>query len=115
MNNYKIQRYESVIQERINKTIVFKITNKYVKMARVSYVKLDRNLNNAKVYLDCQKREEKALILENFQKLTALFRAEIAHELDLFKTPRITFFHDLSIEHAEKIDKIISEIHKEEK
>jgi ribosome-binding factor A len=115
MNNYKIQRYESIIQDKINKTIVFKVNNKYIKMARVSYVKLDKNLNNAKVYLDCQKREEKAQILENFQKLTALFRAEVASELDIFKTPKITFFHDLSIEHAEKIDNIIKDIHSKEK
>ena len=42
-------------------------------------------------------------------------RKKVAEKMDLRQTPKIKFIYDESIEYGNKIEKILSEIHEQEK
>lgn len=109
-NEIKIKRYESIIQETINKTIAMEVRNNDAKQARVTYVKLSNDLSICKVYIDTLNRRNQNKVLDSLNHISGLFRSKVCEALDLYKTPKIVFLIDKSIEYAENIDKIIKSI-----
>lgn len=109
-NEIKIKRYEAIIQDTINRTIIFEVNNELAKLARVTYVKLSKDLSICKVYVDVQQKNKSNKVLEALNHISGLFRSRVCEALDIYKTPKITFEIDKTIEYAENIDKIIKSI-----
>lgn len=115
MNNIKLQRLESDILTIVNRTIVTEVNDKAAKFGRATYVKLSADLSLAKVYIDCFDRTKITQTLNALNKMSGLFRSKIATALNTFKTPKISFEIDKTIDYAQNIDKIIDIINKEKK
>lgn len=113
-NNIKISRYESIILNVINKAILFEVNDKIAKHGRVTYVKLTNDISIAHVYIDCLDRTKIELVTLSLNKISGLFRNKVAEAMDIYKTPKIIFKIDKTIDYAEKIDKIIKDIHSKE-
>lgn len=110
MDKIKLQRYESIILNSINKTIVFDVNNKYAKFGRVTYVKLSNDLSIVKAYIECLDHNYSSKTIDALNKLSGLFRSKLSTILDTYKVPKVIFEMDKSIIYAENIDKIIKDI-----
>lgn len=113
-NKIKIARYESIILENINKTIIFEVNDTIAKKGRATYVKLTNDLSIARVYVDSINRTETMSIVGSLNKISGLFRSKISQSIDSYKIPKIIFEIDKSIDYANNIDKIIKDIKNKE-
>lgn len=111
-NDIKIKRYESLILQTINKAISTEVNNDYAKQARATYCKLSKDLSICKVYVDTLSHSNKSKVIDNLNRISGFFRSKVCEVLDIYKTPKILFEIDKSIEYAENIDKIIKSINK---
>lgn len=113
-NEIKIKRYESLILETINKTIVFEVKNKIARQGRITYVQLSKDLSRCKAYVECQDRSKVAEVVNELNSISGLFRSKVCEVLDIFKTPKIIFELDKTIDYAENIENIIKQINSKE-
>lgn len=112
-NNIKIKRYESIIQDVINKAIIVEINDAKLKSVRVTYVRLTNDLSQATINIDAHYKNKTTL--DKLNKLSGFFRSKVASSLDIYKTPKLIFKFDKSIEYAQNIDKIINDIKHKDK
>ncbi len=112
-NKIKIQRLESQILNIINRTIVLEVNDRIAKLGRITYVKLSNELSILKAYVDCQDRNKIPKVVEALNKISGLFRSKIASSISTYKSPRIIFEIDKTIDYAKNIDKIIRKLHEE--
>lgn len=113
--NIKHSRYESIILNSINRSILFDVNDKIAKHGRVTYVELSGDLSIATCYIDCLDRQKIDNVIKSLQKVSGLFRSKIAKDINTYKTPEIKFKPDKTIDYAKNIDTIISNINKEKK
>lgn len=113
MPQYKRQRIENQIAAIINNTILTVIENPLVKYGSVTYVKLSDDLGVAKVYLDCLDRQKINQIVNSFISASGVFKTALSKKLTIRKVPKLIFVADVAIDKSLKIEKILSEIKKE--
>lgn len=113
--NIKFNRYESIIMNVINRSIIVDVNDKIAKFGRITYVELKSDLSIANCYIDCLDREKIDNVITSLNKLSGFFRSKVAKNMDTYKTPQIVFKIDKTIDYAKNIDKIINMIKKEEK
>ena len=113
--NIKHSRYESIIQDTINRSILFDVNDKTAKFGRVTYVELSGDLSFVDCYIDCLDREKINSVIQSLNKVSGLFRSKIASNIDAYKTPKIRFKIDKTIDYAKNIDIIINNINKVKK
>lgn len=113
-NEIKLKRYEATIVETINRTIVFEVKNKIAKNGRVTYAQLTNDLSLCKAYIECLDRTTVQVVADNLNEISGLFRSKVAEALNIYKTPKILFLPDKSIDYADNIDKIISKLHEKD-
>lgn len=111
----RIQRFESLIQTVINKTIVEEVNDKSARHGRVTYVRLSNDLSIAKVFIECLDRTKIEQTVSALNRISGLFRSKVANVINTYKTPKIVFEPDKTIDYAQNIDKIIDNINKGKK
>jgi len=80
-------------------------------MITVTAVKMTPDLREARVYLSVYGDEKlREAALEALGKAKGLFKREIARQLKLRLTPEIHFEYDETIEHADRIDKLLKDV-----
>ena len=78
----------------------------------ITDVRVDRELAFANIYVSAIEGSERAdEILAGMQHAKGFLRYELSHRIDLRTFPQLRFHWDATFEQAEKIDRIISEIH----
>lgn len=113
MPQYKRQRLESQIAAILNNTILTVIENPLVKDGNVTYVKLSDDLGIAKIYLDCLDWTKINQIVNAFISASGVFKTALSKKLTIRKVPKLLFVADTAIDKSLKIEKILSEIKKE--
>ncbi len=106
----RIERYESNILEHLCNFLNKEIYNKVLKKSSFTYCRLSRDFSMLKVYVDSINREELDKIVLNLNKFKGTFRTEIAKNFDFRKAPTIEFLRDTSIDRADEIEDILSEL-----
>lgn len=78
----------------------------------ITDVRVDRELAFANIYVSAIEGSERAdEILAGMQHAKGYLRYELSHRIDLRTFPQLRFHWDATIERAERIDRIISELH----
>ena len=78
----------------------------------VTEVNVSPDLKNAKVYIMPLGGENKIQVLESLNKIKGYIQKLISSEIQLRQIPRLSFVIDTTFEYANKIDKIIKNIRK---
>jgi ribosome-binding factor A len=87
-----------------------------VGFATVTRVELTPDLHHARVYVSVLgNSEEQKNNIEGLSSAAGFLRHEIGHRLALRRAPELDFILDHGAEAGEKIERILQEIHKEEK
>lgn len=112
----KTQRLANVFVKEISDILLNEIKDKDINFVTITHIDITNDLSFAKVYftsLDDSKREK---CISELNHAKGFIRNElIKRKIQIRKMPELRFIYDESIEYANKLEKIIDEIKKEEK
>ena len=95
--------------------LIFEITDPRLSGVFVSKVRVDREFAYASIFvsaLEGVEREDE--VLEGFKHASGFIRTQLAQRIQLRSFPQLRFYWDPSPAHAERIEELIQEIHKED-
>lgn len=103
------------IREELSEILLKLVQDPRTAGVTVTDVRVDRELAYADVFvctIEGQQRSKE--VLEGLTHAQGFLRHELTQRVDLRVFPRLRFHWDPTFEKAEKIERLISEIHKEE-
>lgn len=114
MINLKGQRVASDMQKALGDILLLEAKDEDFKNVTITACEVTNDLSFAKIYFTTMDKNRKK-VLNDLNNATGFFRSLLAERLDIRHTPELRFIYDESIEYGKHIEKIIEEIHKEEK
>ncbi len=111
----RANRVAQRIKEELSTMLLFDLSDPRLNSVFVTHVKVDRELAYANIFvsaLEGVSRSEE--ILEGFQSASGYIRRKLAQSLDLRTFPQLRFHWDPVPENADRIDKLLASLHKEE-
>ncbi len=74
-------------------------------------VEITSDLKQAKIYFSViQPKPDNSSVIERLNRLSSAFRKYLGPELRIKHTPELQFIHDESLEYAEKMNKLLSDL-----
>lgn len=113
MSKIKGERAGSNIQKEISNILLEDARDEDFKHVTITACDVSSDLSFAKVYFTTTDNKEK--VEKDLNNAAGFFRSLLADRLILRHTPELRFIFDESINHGEKIEKILDEINKENK
>lgn len=114
MPNYKIAKISSDISRAISEILSLEAKDELLKTITITGCKVSRDLSYAKVYFTSLSEIDQKTLEKELKEASPYIRTLVAEKLDLRHTPVLEFVFDESIEYANRIEKIIKEIHEDE-
>ncbi len=111
MHPYKrSQRLSILLREEIADIIMRKIKDPRIGFVTVTDVELSEDLKIAHVFVSVMNEEEKEITLEILNSAKGLIRSEVSKRVRTKFIPTIDFRIDKSIDHGDRIDRLLREI-----
>lgn len=111
MHPYKrSQRLNILIREEMADIIMRRVKDPRLGFVTVTDVEMSEDLKLAKIYVSVFKEDERDLTLEILNNAKGLIRSELAKRVRVKFIPAIDFRIDKSVEHGDKIDRLLKEI-----
>ncbi len=110
-----IDRLNTIFLREISKILQTEIKDPNIKFVTVTGVEITNDLSFAKVYVTVLDEENKKEIMKSLEKAKSYIRGQISKRVEIRHTPELRFIFDDSIEYGNKIEKIIKDLHKEDK
>lgn len=103
------------IREELSQLLITQVQDPRLAGISITDVNVDRELAFANVYYSALEGSERAKeILVGFQHAQGFLRSELAKRIELRVFPRLRFHYDPTFERAERIERLITSIHREE-
>ncbi|MCI8575501.1 MAG: 30S ribosome-binding factor RbfA [Bacilli bacterium] len=115
MNQIKIKKIESELNKTISDILFQESTDELMKSITITGSEVSADLSFAKVYFTSLRDMDHKVAEKEMNEASDFIRKFVAQKMDLRQTPKIRFVYDESIEYGSKIEKILSEIHENEK
>ena len=113
MPSHKIAKISSDMMRVISSILFEEARDEILKTITITGCKVSNDLSYAKVYFTSLSDLDKKTLEKEVNEASPFIRGLVAEKLDLRHTPEITFVFDDSIEYANRIEKIIQEIHED--
>lgn len=113
MPSHKIAKISSDMMRVISSILFEDARDEILKTITITGCKVSSDLSYTKVYFTSLSEMDKKDIVKEVNEAAPFIRGLVAEKLDLRHTPEITFIYDDSVEYANRIEKIIKEIHEE--
>lgn len=114
---HRVGRVEQEIQREVDDILLKRVRDPRVQDVTITGVDVTGDLQQATVYYsilsDMASDAEKAQA--GLDKAKGLIRYELGQRLSIYKTPELTFKQDDSIRYGEKIDKLLRQLHEEDR
>ena len=111
----KTERLANVLLKEISSILMLEVKDEDIKFVTITHVDLSSDLSYAKVYCTVLNDEKKDKTLKDLNNAKGFIRNElIKRKIEMRKIPELSFIFDESIEYANKIEKIIEKMHKED-
>jgi ribosome-binding factor A len=109
----KTERLANLLVKEISEILMTEIKDEDIKFVTITHIDLSTDLSYAKVYCTVLNDENRDKCLHDLNGAKGFIRNElIKRKLEMRKIPELSFIFDESIEYGNKIEKIISDIHK---
>ena len=109
-NTHKYERINSEVERIIKEVVSYEIQDKRVLgNATVTGIILSRDFSHCKVFVQIDV-ENKKEVLDGLKNAKGFVRHILAEQLDMRKTPDITFLIDESIDRAKRIEELLNKI-----
>lgn len=111
----RANRIAEQMKQELSDIISRRLKDPRVGFVTITDVDVTGDLQQAKVYFTVLGDEEKkAETLEALEKASGFIRSEIGSRIRLRKTPEIFFEFDESIDYGNRIEKLLSDLNKDE-
>ena len=111
----KIERINSEIVKNISEILANETRDKLMQTITITAADTSKDLSFAKIYFTSMENLSKEQLEKEMNEASDFVRKKLAEKMDLRQTPKLKFIFDESIEYGNKIEKIIEEIHNQEK
>lgn len=111
MNQVKIERINSSLQEQISYILATEVKNPDIKFVTITGVKTASDLGSAKVYFTVLDNEKRRQTLDALKEASGFIRHELRERVDIRQIPELKFIYDESIEYGMRIEEKISQLH----
>lgn len=112
----RLQRIADRVREVMSEMLIREIHDPRLNMIFITDVKVDRELAFADVYVSAVEGSARsAEILDGLEHASGYMRHELAARIELRVFPRLRFHWDPTPENADHIDRLIANLHKNEK
>lgn len=111
MNQVKIERINSSLQEQISYILATEVKNPDIKFVTITGVKTASDLGSAKVYFTVLDNEKRKKTLDALKEASGFIRHELRERVDIRQIPELKFIYDESIEYGMRIEEKISQLH----
>ena len=116
MNNMRAERVGEQMKKEIMDIVNNKVKDPRVGFITITDVDLTNDLSQAKVYLTVLGGEKKLMIrLKALDKAKGFIKSELGSRMRLRIVPELFFEYDESIEYGNKIEKMIQDLHKQDR
>lgn len=111
MHPYKrSQRLSILLREEIADIIMRRVKDPRLGFVTVTDVEMSEDLKIARIFISVMREEDKEMTLEILNAAKGLIRSEVSKRVRTKFIPAIEFRIDRSIEHGDRIDKLLREI-----
>lgn len=116
MSNMRAERVGEQMKQEIMDIVNNKVKDPRVGFLTITDVELTNDLSHAKVYLTVLgSNKEIDNTFKALEKAKGFIKSELGSRMRLRIIPDLTFEYDKSIEYGNKIERIIQDLHKEDK
>lgn len=110
---YRTERIEKIIERELASILANDVKNEKLKFVSVTKVSVTKDLSIATIWYTIFGNEgEIASTNKELLDAKGYLRSELAHRLDLRKTPDLKFKYDESLAYGNKISKILEDLKK---
>lgn len=111
MASYKIDRIASDILKYLSNIILTETNDELLKTITLTDAKVSKDLLYAKIYFTSISDKQKDDLEKELKEAAPFLRGKLAKVLKVRNIPELQFIYDETIEYANKIESIISNIH----
>ena len=115
MASIKIERLNHLIQQEISVILMEEVRDEDLKFVTITDCDTSSDYSYCKVYFTVLEEDKKDVVLEALEGASSFIRSKLAERIDIRHTPELKFIYDTSIAYGEHIEKIINQIHEDEK
>lgn len=99
----------------LSEILLFETTDPRLQGVFVTDVRVDRELSQASIFVSALEGAERSKdVLDGFEHASGFLRSQLAQRTNLRVFPRLRFVWDPTPENAERIETLISSLHKKE-
>lgn len=110
---YRIERVEKIIERELASIIFTEVHNELIKFVSITKVALNKDMSVALVWYTVLGNEgEIEATKKALEQAKGFLRSELAHRLDLRKTPELRFKYDESLTYGNHITEVLNNLKK---
>lgn len=110
---YRVQRVEKIIERELASIIFSEVHNELIKFVSITKVALNKDMSVAMVWYTVLGNDgEIEATKKVLEQAKGFLRSELAHRLDLRKTPELRFKYDESLTYGNHISEVIENLKK---
>ena len=110
---YRVQRVEKIIERELASIIFTEVHNELIKFVSITKVALNKDMSVAMVWYTVLGNDgEIEATKKALDQARGFLRSELAHRLDLRKTPELRFKYDESLAYGNHISEVIENLKK---
>ncbi|MBE6130304.1 MAG: 30S ribosome-binding factor RbfA [Erysipelotrichaceae bacterium] len=110
---YRVQRVEKIIERELASIIFSEVHNELIKFVSITKVALNKDMSVAMVWYTVLGNDgEIEATKKALEQAKGFLRSELAHRLDLRKTPELRFKYDESLTYGNHINEVIENLKK---
>ena len=110
---FRIQRVEKIIERELASIIFSEVHNELIKFVSITKVALNKDMSVALVWYTVLGNDgEIEATKKALEQAKGFLRSELAHRLDLRKTPELRFKYDESLAYGNHISEVIENLKK---
>ncbi len=111
----RLQKINERFREELSEMLIREISDPRLTGVSVTDVQIDRELAYANIYVSALEGVERSEeVLQALKHAQGFLRRELAHRVELRTFPRLRFHWDPTFERAEKIERLIASLHRED-
>ena len=108
---YRVQRVEKIIERELASIIFSEVHNELIKFVSITKVALNKDMSVAMVWYTVLGNDgEIEATKKALEQAKGFLRSELAHRLDLRKTPELRFKYDESLAYGNHISEVIENL-----
>ncbi len=110
--SHRIERVNTLIRKEVSELIQYQLRDPRLdEFVTVTAVETSADLKHAKVFVSSfSGQQEEQKILSVLNSASGFLRSELAKKAQMRRTPELNFLWDNSIEHGERILRLIDEV-----